>query len=70
MRRRLTGAALIALAAAPLLPAAAAAGNPQRGDTLPPGLAKKLFEPSPGFLVALVATVGSQSRLQDLPVSP
>ena len=71
MRKRLMGAALVAaLAAVPLLPAAAAAGDPQRSDRVPPGLAKKLIEASPGFLVALAATAGSNSRLQDLPVSP
>ena len=71
MRKRLTGLALLlALAANPLLPAAAATGDPQRSDKVPPGLAKKLLEPNHGLLVALAATVGSNSRLQDLPVSP
>ena len=71
MRERLKGFGLaMALAAVPLLPATAASGDPQRSDKVPPGLAKKLLEPNPGFLVALAATIGSNSRLQDLPASP
>jgi hypothetical protein len=37
---------------------------------IPPGLANKLLNPNSGILIALAATVGSNSRLQDLPVSP
>ena len=53
------------------VPAAAAAGDPQRDSSkVPPGLGKMLTNATPGFLVALIATEGSNSRLQDLPVSP
>ena len=71
MRRLTTGAAIaLALAAIPLIPASAANGDPQRGDEVPPGLAKKLLDPNNGFARALVASLGSNSRLQDLPASP
>jgi len=71
MRITLTGAAMtVAAAALPLTAAAAATGTPQRSSNIPPGLAKKLTDPTFGFLVALVATEGSNSRLQDLPASP
>jgi len=71
MRITLTGAAMtVAAAALPLTAAAAATGTPQRSGDTPPGLAKKLTNPTYGFLVALVATEGSNSRLQDLPASP
>lgn len=66
MRKRLIGAALVAAA----IPLTAVAGAPQRDSDTPPGLAKKLTDPNLGILRALVATVGSNSRLQDLPVSP
>ena len=69
MRKHLTIAAAMAAAAVPIT-AMAATGTPQRGSEIPPGLAKKLLKPTPGFLRALLATVGSNSRLQDLPVSP
>jgi uncharacterized protein (DUF2336 family) len=52
------------------VPAAAAAGDPQRSDEVPPGLAKVLAKMPPGIAKALIATEGSNSRLQDLPVSP
>ena len=68
MRRILTGAGVLLLAAA--VPAAAAAGDPQRSDEVPPGLAKALAKMTPGIARALIATEGSNSRLQDLPVSP
>lgn len=69
MRKPLIYAAAAAAAAIPFT-AIAATGTPQRGDETPPGLAKKPADPPPGFFVALAATVGSNSRLQDLPVSP
>jgi len=71
MRKRLTAAAVaLAAAAVPITAAAAAAGTPQRGDDVPPGLEKNLARAVPGILKALIATQGSNSRLQDLPVSP
>ena len=70
MRRPLTAAAAaIAVAAVPIT-AAAAAGTPQRSGDIPPGLEKNLARAVPGILRALIATEGSNSRLQDLPVSP
>lgn len=68
MRKILTGAGLLLLAAA--VPAAAAAGDPQRSDEVPPGLAKVLAKMPPGIVRALIATEGSNSRLQEIPVSP
>jgi hypothetical protein len=50
--------------------AAKAAGDPQRSSTPPPGLVKVLAKGVPGIMRAIVATEGSNSRLQDLPVSP
>ena len=71
MKKILVGASLaLAAAAVPIAPLAAAKGEPQRSDAVPPGLAKKLVNPTPGILRALIATIGSNSRLQDLPVSP
>ena len=70
MRKRLIGAAVMAAATAIPLTAVAAAGTPQRNSDIPPGLAKKLTDQNLGILRAVIATVGSNSRLQDLPVSP
>ena len=71
MRKRLLGAALLMGAAAiPISALAQAQGDPQRSNELPPGLAKKLTDPTRGILRAMTATIGSNSRLQDLPVSP
>lgn len=70
MRKHLIGAAMIAAAAAIPLTAVAATGTPQRSSDTPPGLAKKLADPNHGILRAMLATVGSNSRLQDWPVSP
>lgn len=73
MRKVIAGASLCMLAAAaPAVPAAArkAAGTPQRSSAAPPGLAKLLGSPNRGILRALLATEGSNSRLQDVPVSP
>ena len=47
-----------------------AQGTPQRDPKIPPGLAGVLERNVPGFVRARLATVGSNSRLQDLPVSP
>ena len=47
-----------------------AQGTPQRDPRIPPGLAGVLERNVPGILRARLATVGSNSRLQDLPVSP
>ena len=47
-----------------------AQGTPQRDPSIPPGLAGVLERNVPGILRARLATVGSNSRLQDLPVSP
>jgi len=61
---------MLAALAVPLAPAIAAKGIPKRSATVPPGLAKQLTNPNSGILRALIATVGSNSRLQDVPVSP
>lgn len=71
MRKIIPGLALLAAAAAlPMVPAAAAAGDPQRSNDIPPGLSKVFLKMTPGIARALLATEGSSSRLQDLPVSP
>ena len=71
MRKMLVSASLVLAAiAVPVAATAAATGTPQRSDAIPPGLANKLLNPNSGILIALAATVGSNSRLQDLPVSP
>lgn len=49
--------------------AAQAKGEPQRSSEPPPGLMKALKKAAPGILRAMNATEGSNSRLQDLPVS-
>ena len=49
---------------------AQAAGKPHRSSTPPPGLTKVFARQVSGILRAIVATQGSNSRLQDLPVSP
>ena len=63
---------LLMLGATVSVPALAqnAKGTPQRSSATPPGLAKLLLKPTRGILRALVATQGSNSRLQDRPVSP
>lgn len=48
---------------------AQANGGPQRSSDLPPGLAKALEKEAPGLIQALAVIDGSNSRLQDLPVS-
>ena len=70
MKTMIVGASLALAALAVPVAATAAAGTPQRSDAIPPGLAKKLADPTQGLLRALIATIGSNSRLQDLPVSP
>lgn len=64
-----TGVLLLAVAA-PTAVLAQAQGTPQRSSDVPPGLLKVLAKETPGILRALIATQGSSSRLQDLPVSP
>jgi len=49
--------------------AAQAKGEPQRSSEPPPGLMKALKKGAPGILRAMNATEGSNSRLQDLPIS-
>lgn len=49
---------------------AQANGEPQRSSETPPGLEKIFSKLTPGVLRALARTDGSNSRLQDLPVSP
>ena len=49
---------------------AQANGQPQRSPETPPGLMRVLAKGVPGIARAIVATEGSNSRLQDLPVSP
>lgn len=58
-------ASLVAVSSA----AAEAKGEPQRSSEPPPGLMKALEKGAPGILRALNATKGSNSRLQDLPIS-
>ena len=71
MRKLLTRLSLLSAAAAlPFAAGQAATGTPQRGDKVPPGLAKLFEEGHHGILKAIEATEGSNSRLQDLPVSP
>ena len=69
MRKHLAIASLaVAAVVMPLTAAVAASGTPQRSSEVPPGLWKAL---SNGALVnAIIATEGSNSRLQDIPVSP
>lgn len=43
---------------------------PARPDRIPPGLEKQLDDLSPGLMRAIIASEGSNSRLQELPVSP
>lgn len=50
--------------------ASAATGTPQRDSSTPPGLMKVLERQVPGIERAIIATEGSNSRLQDLPTSP
>ena len=44
--------------------------TPHRSSQLPPGLAKAFAKGTPGIMRAIIATQGSNSRLQDLPASP
>jgi hypothetical protein len=69
MKKYVTAALGAAALAVPVVPAVAI-GTPQRSVEVPPGLMKNLQKATPGILRALVATEGSNSRLQDLPVSP
>ncbi len=71
MRKGYASFALLLIATA--VPAAAqgnAHGTPQRSSAIPPGLAKVFARMVPGIERAIIATRGSNSRLQDLPVSP
>lgn len=71
---------LMAASAIPLAPALAqgkndktdtrAQGTPQRGTQTPPGIARLLHDMTRGIARAIIATEGSNSRLQDHPVSP
>lgn len=72
MKRLIAGASLILFAAAiPVAPAIAqAAGTPQRSSEVPPGLANAFAKAAPGIMRAIIAIEGSNSRLEDLPVSP
>jgi len=74
MKNLIAGISLaVAAASLPAVPAyakAKAKGTPQRSAKAPPGLAKLILDPNSGIMRALVATQGSNSRLQDLPVSP
>lgn len=71
MKKLASAIALAAVAATAPIMASAATGTPQRDeDRTPPGLAKVLLREMPGISRALLATEGSNSRLQDLPVSP
>lgn len=47
-----------------------AVGTPQRSSETPPGLQRAFDRQVKGILNALNATANSNSRLQDLPVSP
>jgi len=63
---------LALMGAAIALPAVASAatGTPQRDSSTPPGLMRVIERGVPGIERALIATEGSNSRLQDLPTSP
>jgi hypothetical protein len=69
MRKQLAIFSLgLAAAAMPLTAAVAAMGTPQRSTETPAGLLNAL---SKGALAkAILATEGSNSRLQEVPVSP
>jgi len=71
MRKGLASVALLAVAiAVPAVAQGNAHGTPQRSDTIPPGLAKAFARMVPGIQRAIIATEGSNSRLQQLPASP
>ncbi|MGC1270779.1 MAG: hypothetical protein WA842_09310 [Croceibacterium sp.] len=70
MKKLVYAVGLLALATTAPVVANAASGTPQRAGDLPPGLAKVFVREIPGITRALLATAGSNSRLQDLPVSP
>ena len=70
MYRLIKGAGIFVLATAVPSMALAAAGTPQRSSEVPPGLAKAITKLTPGLMRAIIASEGSNSRLQDLPVSP
>ena len=63
----LGSAVVIALA---LSVPAHARGEPQRSSETPPGLTKVFAKMASGVTRAIVATDDSNSRLQDVPVSP
>lgn len=50
--------------------AAQANGEPKRSSDIPPGIQKLLSKEIPGIAKAIIASEGSNSRLQDIPVSP
>lgn len=74
MKNLIAGISLaVAAASLPAVPAyakAKAKGTVQRSAKVPRGLAKLMLDPNRGILRAIVATEGSNSRLQDVPVSP
>lgn len=70
MKKLVSAIAMAAVAVSAPIMASAATGTPQRDDRTPPGLAKLLLGEIPGMSRALLATAGSNSRLQDLPASP
>lgn len=70
MRKSVLAVSLLAAIAIVPSTTLAAKGSPQRGSDLPPGLLKAFEKMTPGIARAIIATEGSNSRLQDLPVSP
>ena len=46
-----------------------AKGDPQRSSETPPGLSQVIAKMVPGIGRAILATSGSNSRLQEIPVS-
>lgn len=74
MRNLLKRAGMLMTAAAlpafPVLAQGNAHGTPQRSDQVPPGLMKAFLKGTPGIMRAIIATQGSNSRLQNLPASP
>lgn len=60
--------ALMGLATAGTV-SAQAKGDPQRSSETPPGLSRVIERMVPGIGRAILATEGSNSRLQEIPIS-
>lgn len=60
--------AIVGLATAGTV-SAKAKGDPQRSSETPPGLSRVIERMVPGIGRAILATEGSNSRLQEIPIS-